>query len=347
MLKPYNKAELTFDIIKQIGSGQNSRTFIVQDHQLNAEIVAKQVDKAKLKSATNFFEEAQALYASAHPNVVQIHYACHDDDHVYVAMPHYQKGSVSGLITGKHMTVREIISAGCQVLTGLHNIHSKKLIHFDVKPDNILLSNRGEALLSDFGLAKQMNLAGKAVQDRIYTPMIPPEAMAGDNFNLTFDIYQFGLTLYRMCVGNEAFREQFGNYGPRGAGFKRDEFRFDVRNGRFPDRSAFPPHIPRRLRNIICACLKTDPSKRYQSALDVSNALADIDGDLLDWRLVNTPERRVWTKNKKGTKYKVTVNEDGSSECYKSVDGGQPRRVVDGCRSTISDYEIYKLLRSC
>lgn len=91
-----------------------------------------------------------------------------DSDHVYVAMPYYRKGSVAGLITGKHMTVREIVTAACQVLSGLHNIHSKSLIHFDVKPDNILLSERMEALISDFGLAKQMNLAGVALQDRLY-----------------------------------------------------------------------------------------------------------------------------------------------------------------------------------
>ncbi len=91
--------------------------------------------------------------SSAHPNVVQIHYACYDADRIYLAMPYYRKGSVTSLITDKYMTVREIVTVGCQVLSGLHNIHSKGLIHFDVKPDNILLSDRGEALLSDFGLA--------------------------------------------------------------------------------------------------------------------------------------------------------------------------------------------------
>ena len=138
-------------------------------HQLDAEIVVKQIPKAKIASTANFFDESKALYASAHPNVVQIHYACEDTDSVYLAMPYYRKGSVTGLITGKNMTVREIVTVGCQILSGLHNIHSKGLIHFDVKPDNILLSDRQEALLSDFGLAKQMNLSGVAFQDRLYS----------------------------------------------------------------------------------------------------------------------------------------------------------------------------------
>ena|SRR3977135_4204714 len=107
MLKPYNKAELHFDFIKEIGGdGRNSKTFVSLDHQLNAEIVIKQIDKAKLASAVNFFDESKALYASAHPNVVQIHYACQDAANIYLAMPYYRKGSVKGLIAGRHMTVR-------------------------------------------------------------------------------------------------------------------------------------------------------------------------------------------------------------------------------------------------
>jgi serine/threonine protein kinase len=345
MLKPYNKAELVFDFLREIGAdGRNSRTYVAKDHQLNAEIVVKQIAKARLESTANFFEESQALYASAHPNVVQIHYACYDDDHVYLAMPHYQNGSVKGLITGRHMTVREIVRIGCQVLSGLHNIHSKKLVHFDVKPDNILLSNRGEALVSDFGQAKQMNFVGVAPQDRHYTPMIPPEATRQDRFDVTFDIYQFGLTLYRMCNGNDAFYEQLSKYGPRIA--NRNDFLCDLRNGRFPDRKAFAPHIPSRLRNIVRKCLETDPADRYHSAIDVANALADIDGKTLDWRLAASPDKKVWTKNENGTEYELTVNRDGSSECYKCVNGGRRTRVTNGCKKTISEKEILTLLGS-
>lgn len=346
MLKAYNRAELVFDIVREIGSeGRNSRTFVSKDHQLDAEIVTKQILKTKLGSPDQFFSESQALYASAHPNVVQIHYACYDDEHIYLAMPYYRNGSVKGLITGQHMTVREIVKIACQVLSGLHNIHSKKLIHFDVKPDNILLSDRREALLSDFGQAKQMNFVGLAAQDRHYTPMIPPEALSNSEFTLTFDIYQFGLTLYRMVNGNEAFYAQLQKYGPPNA-FDRESFKFDVRNGRFPDRRVFMPHIPTKLRTVVKTCLQVDPTRRYQSAIDIANVLAEIDGECLDWRLVAKSGTRVWTKTENGTTYELTVNADGSSECYKSVGGGQRRRVVEGCTAAITENEIRKLLVS-
>jgi hypothetical protein len=84
MLKPYNRAELMFDLIREIGQdGKNSQAFVARDHQLDAEIVIKRIVKANIQDAGEFFAESKALYASAHPNVVPIHYACEDADHVY------------------------------------------------------------------------------------------------------------------------------------------------------------------------------------------------------------------------------------------------------------------------
>ena len=343
MLKPYQKAELVFEFIKEIGQdGRNSHTFVTRDHQLNAEIVTKQIQKSTLNSADEFFAESQALYASAHPHVVQIHYACYDADHVYVAMPYYRNGSIKDLITGRHMTVREVVSLGSQILAGLHNIHSKGLVHFDVKPDNILLSPRREALVSDFGQAKQMNYSGIAAQDRHYGPMIAPEGLEADHFDRTFDIYQIGLTLYRMCNGNEHFYGQMAKYGPP-ATFDRARFRFDVRNGKFPDRKSFAAHVPSKLRNVIKKCLETNPVDRYQSALDVANAMAGIDGACLDWRLEDHPDRKVWTKVGDETQYELTVNADGTTTCYKSVDGGKRRRVIDACKANMTDRDLRKI----
>ena len=343
MIKPYQKAELTFDIINEIGQdGQNSKTYVSHDHQLNAEIVIKKLEKAKIDSPEDFFAESQELYASAHPNVVQIHYACFDEDHIYVAMPFYRKGSVKKLMADRHLTVREIIILGAQTLAGLHNIHSKNLIHFDIKPDNILISPQGEALLSDFGQAKQMNFSGVAAQDRLYGKMIPPEAIEKDHFDRTFDIYQIGLTLYRMCNGNDHFNSQFAKYGPPN-NFDRDAFRFDIRNGKFPDRSSFEAHIPSTLRNVIKKCIEVEPANRYQSAVDVANAMANIDGKCLDWLFQPMPDKKVWTKNENGTKYELAVNAEYGSVCYKEVNGGARRRVGSACKARLTERELRKL----
>lgn len=348
MLRPFNRAEITFDLLREIGQdGRNSRTFVALDRQLNAEIVIKEVQKVHLASAPSFFEESRALYASAHPNVVQIHYACEDAGAVYIGMPFYRRGSAKAMMDARRLTVREIVALGCNILSGLHNIHSKRLIHFDVKPDNVLLSDRGEGLLSDFGLARPMNFAGIAAQDRLYNKMIPPEVtLGGDHFDRTFDIYQFGLTLYRMCNGDDAFNAQYAAYGA-GVAFDRLRFRDDLRAGHFPERRTFPPHVPSRLRAVIQKCIETNPLNRYQSALDVSNALADIPAEMLDWQLTETADTRTWTKNDGEALYEFIVNKaGGTTQCYKTTGGGQRRRHTAGCKPAMTERDIRTFLGS-
>jgi serine/threonine protein kinase len=343
MFKAYNRAELQFDLIDEIGQeGQNSRTFTARDHQLNADIVIKRVEKARMSDPAEFFAEAAALYASAHPNVVQVHYGCEDADHIFLAMPLYSKGSVKRLMGARFLTVREIITVGAQALSALHNIHSKRLIHFDVKPDNLLLSDRGEALLSDFGLARQV-VGGIAGQDRHYLKMTPPEAYVRDHFDRTFDLFQLGLTLYRMCNGDEAFYEQFNRFSPGGI-FDRDGFRHAVVNGQFPDRTRYHAHIPLKLRNVIRKAMDTDPAQRHQSALELSNDLSEISGHQLDWRLELEADARVWRKNIGGTDFEFRVTGASASTLRRRSAGGDWRRINAGCRNGINEIEVKRIL---
>lgn len=343
MLKPYRKAELAFETIREIGSdGRNSKTFLVNDMQIGAEIVVKQIAKDSLGSTEDYFAEAKALYASAHQNVVQLHYACEDDDHVFIAMPFYAAGSIKGVLAHRHLTVREIVCLGCQTLSGLHNIHSKGLIHFDIKPDNILLSPRREALLSDFGLAKQTKL-GLAEPDGLYIRMAPPEAVSGPPYKLTFDIYQIGLTLYRMCVGPAEFERQFSRFIGL-TGVNQVALGQALQRGEFPDRRGLPAHIPSRLETVIMKCLKVDPDERYQSALAVANALAGVDS-CLDWEFVDHPVNRIWRKVVDGKEHRFTVNQDGATDFVTIQPGGNRRRKTDACKSRMTPTQIKGVLR--
>lgn len=343
MLKPYKRAELAFEELREIGAdGRNSTTWVVNDVQLGAEIVMKTIAKAQLRDVSEYFDEAKSLYATAHQNVVQIHYACEDADNIYIAMPFYRRGSVKGMMEAAHLTTREIIRLGCQLLSGLHNIHSKGLIHFDIKPDNILLSNRGEAMLSDFGLAKQVHL-GVAVPNGLYIRMAPPEATGQPPFDLRFDIYQVGLTLYRMAIGNDAFNLQFARF-TQGGGLDVATLAAEIQAGTFPDRQAFHEHVPMRLRRVITKCLEPDPDARFSSALAVANALAAVD-DSLDWRLEKGVVNKMWTKNEAGTQKCFVVNQDGSTEFTTTAAGGQPRRKRDLCRPRMTRRDIEGVLR--
>ena len=93
-------------------------------------------------------------------------------------------------------------------------------------------------------------------------------------------------------------------------------------------------------------CLETDPANRYQSALEVANALAEVDGNTLDWRLTVGVDKHIWEKNEEGTLYELSVNADGTSTFYKRTKSGNRSRILDGCKASLSTRDAEKLLGS-
>lgn len=346
MLNTTRTAELSFHINQEIGQeGKNSTVYTARDLQLNADIVVKKMLKADFSDINEYFKESSLLYLSTHPNVVPIYYACQDADHVFLAMPYFSRGSLKKRMTASPVSVREIVVWSTQVLSGLHNIHSKRLIHFDVKPDNILFSDRGEALLSDFGLTKQTTFSGVAGQDRIYGNMVPPEAFNTSSFNNQFDIYQFGLTLHRMCVGDNSFYNEYATFIENGT-LNRAKFRHAVVNGQFPNKNSYPEHIPQALINTIKKCLATDLAHRYASAIDIVNDLSGIDGELLDWILSYDGLKRRWLKtHTDGRVFELTIDENGASVAKKTSAAGNTQRVTQYCKPQLSRAEVKRFLR--
>ncbi len=338
MIHPINVANVNFQKIREIGQeGRNSSCFVVRDLQLNAEIVMKEVQKKTIKNLDEYFYEARLLYSSEHQNVVDILYACEDDELIYIAMPLYTKGSLKNLMSERNLTSREIVKFGCQVLAGLHNIHSKKLIHFDIKPDNVLLSSRNEALLSDFGLAKQTEF-GKAKPNKVYTICAAPELATPNSIDLRFDIYQFGMLLYRMCCGVDVHRQQIDAKGIQNGA----ELYTAIQAKEFPDRSVFPEHIPESLRRITKQCLEPDPDDRFTSALDVANALAKVD-KCLDWQFAEGPPK-VWRRPCEGGEVIFQVDSEGRGD-FSTTKDGNVRRKKAHCREGLRRSDVQRILR--
>jgi len=347
MLNTTRKTELSFHVLEEIGQeGKNSQVYLATDLQLDADIVVKKILKNKIASVDEYFLEASMLYLSSHPNVVPIYYACQDEEHIYLAMPYFEKGSLKSRLQNKYISVREIITYSTQILSGLHNIHSKRLIHFDVKLDNVLISERNEALLSDFGLTKQISYSGVVGQDRIYGTMTPPEAFRTNEFCQKFDIYQFGVTLHRMCVGDNSFYSEFNSFVENGS-VNRARFQHAVVNGQFPNRGNYPEHIPQALINTIRGCLSVDLGERYSSAIDIVNHLSEIDGHLLDWYWTYNDTGSAWRKQlPDGRSYELLVNPDGSSNANRTSANNNTQRIRDYCKPNINRAEIKRFLRS-
>lgn len=271
---------LSLKLKKEIGQeGRNSKVYIAHDPQLNASLVAKKIEKLEFSNPDKFFSEAQMLYAAEHPNIMNIRYASQDKDYVYITMDFYKNGSLSKLMEKKYLTVREIVKYGLEFLSGIHYMHTKNLVHFDIKPNNILISDSGKAVVTDFGLAKYLNEDGFAIPEKIYPLHMPPERFEFGIFSKFSDVYQAGLTLYRMCNGDNFFKSQLQELGIE----SREDLAEAIHKGKFPKKHSYLPHIPTKLQRLIKKSLEIDVTKRYNDILDLINALCVID-EKLDWR---------------------------------------------------------------
>lgn len=341
MIIPYQTAQVSFQKQQRIGeNGENSEVYVAHDEHLDAELVVKQV-KTDGFNEERYLLEAQLLYKSVHPNVVQVLYACKDTQHIYIAMPYYRRGSLHQVVEAEGLTCRQLIRYSIQFLSGLNNIHSKGLLHFDIKPDNILISDTDEALLSDFGFAKNMDDDGFASPEATYRLHLPPESSVTRDFNNSADIYQVGLTLYRLLVGLESLKQQRDSYA-NGAELARSQ-----RMETYPDLAKIPRHVPKKLKTIIKKCLRYDPDTRYQSVMDLLNDLSSIEDLGLDWRFSTADNIQRWESiSSDGTSLLVEVADNGQYTAQKKTASGSYRKKPSLCGANVTPERIHEILMS-
>jgi serine/threonine protein kinase len=340
-------AQLEIDNQNQIeaSQGQNSVCYEARDPQLERKIAAKYLDIHAMDGFDDYYQEARLLHRARHPNIAEVLYACQTDDHVVIVMDFYPGGSLKEIVQQDYLTLREVINYALDFLTGLHHVHAKDLLHFDIKPSNVLIDVTGRARLSDFGMAKLRNEAGLARPELIWPMHMPPEqAGAGRNEQVSTksDIYQAGVTLYTMLNGFDHLESQFQDLdddsNPRA-------FEFAVADGNFPDRSEYLPHVPRRLRTIVNKAMNPDETDRYDSVLELMEDLARIDYSL-DWEFDDQPAeqgiQKQWSSQFDNHERVARVHPpsydsgrhltnqwDLETRCY--YESGTEQRDTDGC----------------
>jgi serine/threonine protein kinase len=274
---------IPIDFISNIGiEGKNSEVFLARDININREIVIKKIDKSTLNG--NFFEEAKYLYQNKHPNVVEISYAGESQckNFVYLAMPYYKNGSLNSKIINfrKNLTIKETIKYAFYFLSGLQSIHQKKFIHLDIKPDNILITDNNEAILSDFGLVDKTNFFGSSSSKKpLFSLLIPPENIEYKNnifksklsYSKVTDIYQVGVTLY--CLVNLIVLDK---HLEEKQIYTRGDLVLSIKNGSLYDIKKYEKNVPIELQKIINKCLAINPNNRYQSVQKILNDLGSL-----------------------------------------------------------------------
>jgi serine/threonine protein kinase len=230
-------------------------------------------DRAKfLHGMRCFFEEGRALTRFVHPNVVRVLNFFRANDTVYLVM-RYERGRTLHEHLGQHRGVLDeawVRSTFAQLLNGLREVHSEKLLHLDIKPANIYLRNDGSPLLLDFGAARHA-LSGEGMKlPPTYTPgyASPEQHLWRDLLGPWSDIYSVGATMYACLAGGEPPM-------PANRRVARDEY--------VPARRAWDKKYSAQLLDIIDWSLRLDHLERPQSVLALQKAL----------RGEKEPERRV------------------------------------------------------
>lgn len=309
------RANLSLEGWKNIGGeeGRNSQVWTALDTQLDEPVILKEITKKSLNQqrVQDYFTESKLLNEANHPHIMPIRYAAEDENNIYITMPFYPAGSINTRIEQKMLTVREIVKYSLDFLSGLMFIHIKGMLHLDIKPTNIIINDFDRAILTDFGLSRHLDENGFATQPFLYRYHRSPESFQTEERTVLDDIYQVGLTIYRMAYGNNVFHSQFQSLLKQNNDELHKVFPY-IQKGEFPNRQFTLPHIPDRLRKLIIKALHPKPDKRFQTVLDLINELSKID-QLLDWEYETNADNSMflWSIDNETSIIKIYVDNQG------------------------------------
>ncbi len=334
------RGETGYTRIEEIGRGEgmNSTVYRVFDARLNGEYAAKEISKANfMRGVDEYFTEAQTMAAADHPNVVPIRCCCETPEIISLIMPLYTRGSLGRLIQNGPLPPSDVLTIGRQFLLGLTKIHLVGRFHLDIKPSNVLFADAGHALLADFGQSCRVEDDGSANPPPMYHFAMPPEFFQYFTVVAQSDIYQAGVTLYRAVNGDPFFAPQKP---------AADDLADRIAAGKFPDRNAFLPHVPKRLRTVLRKAMSLESEDRYQSAQEFGNELGkvtvahnwNVTGDIngsMEWRAKRRKKSDIIVRRRaNGAAWNVELWQDsGKGERRVSRDAWRKcnsQKVADG-----------------
>ena len=271
---------VSFTDPKEIGfDGWNSKTYLAKD-KLNRDIVIKEIERKEDWNLEDYYEEAKLINEMKHPNVVEIIVAgeileiIENDkycrvEQVLLAMPYYKNGSLKEYMKKNTLTIDEKNNIMLGILHGLESIHRKRLLHLDLKPDNILISDDGDAIISDFGISVYLKKLKDFIKLKNHKKGVSPYLITPEMFidkkpflSRKTDIYQIGLLMYSL-YSNKSLEEI--------AGFTKEDLlnRKDDLINDYKDKViegsiiTENDNIPENIMKIIKKCLNVDHKKRY------------------------------------------------------------------------------------
>lgn len=258
-----------YEIIRRLGSGGMADVYLARDIQLGRQVAIKVLYKRYARDeefVARFRREAQSAAALNHPHIVSIYDRGEAEDSYYIAMEYLEGRSLKDVIDeeGPLQPARAIGFAE-QILRALQFAHENNVIHRDIKPHNIVINDRGQLKVTDFGIARagsspSVTETGSIIGTAQY---LSPEQAKGKAVEQSSDLYSLGIVLYEMLTG----RVPFEGENPVAIALKH------LSDEPVPPQ-ALVPDVPDNLNAVVMRSLAKDTRDRYPSAEEF---LADLE----------------------------------------------------------------------
>jgi serine/threonine protein kinase/Tol biopolymer transport system component len=276
-----------YEILAWLGAGGMGEVYRARDPRLARDVAVKILNESFATDADRlrrFEQEARAVGAMNHPNILSIHDLGERNGLRYIVTELLEGTTLREKLRSGRLGARRAIEYGIQLAQGLAAAHEKGIVHRDLKPENVFITEGGRVKILDFGLVKRTERAGGsstndttlASSDYTSAGMLlgtvgymSPEQVRGQVVDPRTDIFAFGAVLYEMLTGLRAFKKD-SSAETMTAILKEDP----------PDIvSNSDGQIPPALLRVVRHCLEKDARQRFQSAKDLNFALENISAD--------------------------------------------------------------------
>jgi len=250
-------------IIRLIGTGSMGMVYLAIQPALRREVALKALYPHHAKNRERrerFFNEARLMANLVHPNIVQLYNLIESEGNIIIVMEYIDGRNMDEMIGSEYgpLVVEKAMPLITDILKGLGYAHSQNIVHRDIKPGNVLVSNNHVAKVMDFGIAKLLSQKGltKAGAQIGTLAYMSPEQVLGADVDQRSDIYSLGMTLYEMIAGKLPSDDYDMN---------DMDFMNMVLKERLPDPRDYYPHIPEWMVALTYKAIEKKQEDRFQS----------------------------------------------------------------------------------